>query len=285
VRRQVAVFAHLERAVGDRAEPHPLQPHHRVADGVAHVAHLPRAPLVQRDRDQRLVLACAQAAVDQPHGGRRRPPAPDRHAAPQPLERALVGHAAHPRVVLALDLVARVQQSRCQLAVVGEQQQAFRVVVEPAHRVDVLPDLGQQVEHRRPALRVLPRRHVAARLVEEEIPVARRHAHALAVDADVVVRRIGPRAELEDGDPVHRHAAVEDQRFRRAPRGDAGGGEDLLQTNPESRVPSPVHRQFLSRLAKKSTSSQTSRVSCSEFSSACVMMRLSSVRVRVRPSR
>jgi hypothetical protein len=43
------MFADLERPVDDRAEPHALQAHHRVAHGVAHVADLPRPPLVQRD--------------------------------------------------------------------------------------------------------------------------------------------------------------------------------------------------------------------------------------------
>jgi hypothetical protein len=88
------VFAHLERPVDDRAEPHAFQADHRVADGVAHVPDLARAPLVQRDRNQRLVFARAQARVDDAHDGGRGSPAGDHHAAPQPLELALVRHAA-----------------------------------------------------------------------------------------------------------------------------------------------------------------------------------------------
>jgi len=224
------VFAHLEHPVDDRAEPHAFQADHRVADGVAHIPDLPRAPFVQRDRNQRLVLARAQAGVDDAHDGGRRPTAPDHHAAPQTLELALVRHAAQPRVVFALDLVARVEQARREFPVVGEQQQAFRVVIEAPDGVDVLAHLRQQVEHRRPALGVLPRRHVPARLVEQDVAVPRRHPHALAVHSDVVAGRVGPRAEFQDGDAVHRHPAVHDQCFRRAPRRDAGGGEDLLKT-------------------------------------------------------
>jgi hypothetical protein len=103
------MLAHLEHAIGDRAEPHALQPDHRVADRVAHVPDLPGAALVQRDRHQRLVFARAKAGFDQPHGGGRRAAAPDHHATPQPIERAVVGHAAHARAVLPLDLVAGVQ--------------------------------------------------------------------------------------------------------------------------------------------------------------------------------
>jgi hypothetical protein len=223
------VLADLERAVGDGAEAHSLEADDRVADGVAHVANLPGAPFMERDGEQRLVLAGAQAGVHQAHDGRCGPAPFDRHAAAQAVERAFVGHAAHAGVVLALDLVARVQEVRRQLAVVREQEQALRVVVEPADRVDVLAHLRQQVEHGRPLLRVLPRRHVAARLVEQDVAVARGHADALAVHADVVPGGVGPGAEFEDGRPVHRHAAGHDQRFRRASRRDAGGGEDLLE--------------------------------------------------------
>jgi len=113
------MLADLERAIDDRPEPHALQPHHGVADGLAHVADLPCAAFVQGDRHQRLIFARAQAGLDQPHRGGRGPAAPNHHAAPQPLERAVVGHAAHACVVLAFDLVARVQQARREVPVVG----------------------------------------------------------------------------------------------------------------------------------------------------------------------
>jgi hypothetical protein len=211
------MLAHLQRPIGDRAEPHALQPDDRVADGLAHVAHLARAPLVQGDRHQRLVLARPETGVDEADDGGRRATALECHPAAQPLEGALVRYAAHAGVVFALDLVARVQQARGEVAVVGQQQQALRVVVEAAHRVDVLVHLRQQVEDRRPLLGILPGRHVAARLVEQDVTVARGDPHALAVDAYVVARRFGPRAQFEDGDAVHRHPAVQDQRFSGAP--------------------------------------------------------------------
>ena len=223
------MFTDLERAVDDRSEPHALQPHHRVAHRIAHVADLTRPPLVQRDRHQRLVLACAEARVDETDHGGRRAASLDGHAAAQPLEGIVAGHAAHPGVVLAFHLVARVQQAGREVAVVGEQQQALRVVVEAAHRVDVLAHVGQQVEDGWPLLGVLPRRHVAARLVEQDVPVARGDADTLTVHADVVVCGVGPRAEFPDRRAVDRHAAVQDERLGGAPRGDAGGGEDLLQ--------------------------------------------------------
>ena len=209
---------HLQRAVRDRPETDALQPDDRVADRLAHVAHLTGPSFVERDGEQRLVFAGPQARVQQSDDGRGGAPAFDGHAAAQALERALVGHAAHARVVLPLDLVARMQEPRREVPVVRQEQQALRVVVEAAHRVDVLPHLREEVEDRRPALRVLPRRHVAARLVEQHVAVAHRRPHTLAVDAYVVARGIGARAQFEHRDAVHRHPAVHDQGFRRAPR-------------------------------------------------------------------
>ena len=200
-----------------------------MADGLAHGPDLPRPPLVQREGKQRLVLARAEPGIDDAHDGGRGSTALDHDAAPEALELTFLGHAADARVVLAFDLVAGMEQARRELPVVGEQQQALRVVVEPAHRVDVLAHLRQQVQHRRPALGILPRGHVPARLVQQDVAVARRHAHALAVHADVVAGRVGSGAQFEDGGPVHRHPAVHNQRLRRAPRRDAGGGEDLLE--------------------------------------------------------
>ena len=219
----------LERPVDDRSEPHALQPHHRVAHGVAHVADLPRPPLVQRNRHQRLILARAEARVDETDHGWGRAAALDGHAAAQPLEGVVAGHATDPGVVLAFHFVARVQQAGREVAVVGEQQQALRVVVEAANRVDVLAHVGQQVEDRRPLLGVLPGGHVAARLVEQDVPVARGDADPLPVHADVVASGVCPRAKFLDRHAVDRHAAVQDERFGGPPRGDAGGGEDLLQ--------------------------------------------------------
>ena len=255
--------AHLQRPVRDRPEPHAPKAHHRVADGLAHVAHLARASLVQRDGEERLVLARPETGVDEADDGGGRAAAVDRDPSPQPLELVLAGHAAHAREILALDFMLRMQQPLHELAVVRQQQQALGVVVEAADGVDVLPHVGQQVEHGRPALGVLPRRHVAAGLVEEDVAVALRDADALPVEADVVVIRIGPRAECEDRRPIHRDAAVRDEDLGGAPRRDTGGREDLLESlaadrfgHPVPLVPRPYCR---SRLAKKSTSCQISR--------------------------
>jgi hypothetical protein len=223
------VRAHLQRAVADRADAHAPQADHRVADGIAHVAHLPGLSLVDRDRQQRLVGPGAQSPLQDPHYGRRRPLALDAHAAAHPVQGVLGRLAAHAGVILPLHLVAGMQETFGEGSVVGQQEQAFRVVVEAAHRVDVLADVGQQVEDRLPLFRVLPRRDVPSRLVQQDVAMTRRDANPLAVHADVVPAGVGPRAELQHRGAVHRDAALRDERLGGAPRRHARGGEDLLK--------------------------------------------------------
>jgi hypothetical protein len=223
------VRADLQLAIADRTDAHAPEAHHRVADGVAHVAHLPGLPFVDRNRQQGLVGPRAQAAFQHAYHGRCRALALDAHAAAHPVQAVLGGFAAHAGVVFPFHLVAGMQQAFGEGPVVGEQQQPFRVVVEAAHRVDVLPHLGHQVEDRRPPFRVLAGRHVAPRLVQQDVAVARRDANPLAVDADVVLAGMRASAEFQDGGAVHRHPALRDECLGGAPRCDARGREDLLK--------------------------------------------------------
>jgi len=145
---QFPMRADRQARVADRPKPHPAQAHHRVSNRFAHVAHLARAPFADHDGNHRLIFARPQLGFDEPHGGGRRAAAVDVDATAQAVERRVVGHPAQPRVIFAFDLVTRVQQPFGQGPVVGEQNQPFGVVVEPPDRVDVLPHVGQQVEHR-----------------------------------------------------------------------------------------------------------------------------------------
>jgi hypothetical protein len=74
----------------------------------------------------------------------------------------------------------------------------------------------QQIDHRRPPLRIGPGRHVAARLVQQNVAVLLDDLDPPAIDANVVVRRIRLRTQLAHGDAVHRDAALEHQLLRGA---------------------------------------------------------------------
>jgi hypothetical protein len=54
---EITKLARADVFVVDRADPHPLQPNHRMADGFAHPAHLPVPPFVNHQRQQRAIAA------------------------------------------------------------------------------------------------------------------------------------------------------------------------------------------------------------------------------------
>ena len=88
-------------------------------------------------------------------------------------------------VVGLLDAEARVHQLLGQVAVVGQQQQALAVLVEPADGVDALIDVRDQVEGQRPAGGVVVGAEVAARLVDRPVDVLL-GPDGMVVDGDLV---------------------------------------------------------------------------------------------------
>jgi len=154
----------------------------------------------------------------------------ERDALAQPAQRLLVRHADHAGLVGAGDAVARMRQLRRQVAIVGQQQQAFGVVVETSHGVDVLAHSDQHVDHRRPALGIGPRAHHAGGLVQQDVALALRGFHAAPVHADVVHGRVGLGAHFSDGGTVDRDTSLGDEGLGRTPRGQAGLGQDLLKS-------------------------------------------------------
>jgi hypothetical protein len=121
------------------------------------------------------------------------------------------------------------RETRGEIAVVGQEQQALGLVVEPPDRVDVFTHAAQQIDDRRAPLRIRPRGDVAAGLVEEQIAMMLDDFHAPPVDADVVLPRLRLRPELHHRDAVHGYAPFEHQLLRRAPRRDTGLRQNLLQ--------------------------------------------------------
>jgi hypothetical protein len=117
-----------------------------------------------------------------------------------------------------------------QLAVVGHQQQALAQIVQPAHGVQALSQLGEKLHHRGTAFGVAYGSDVALGLVQHEVTKAFGAVQQLAVHADMVAAWVSLRAELGHCCAVHLHAAFCDQFFRVAAAGDTGLGQDLLQT-------------------------------------------------------
>jgi hypothetical protein len=120
------------------------------------------------------------------------------------------------------------QESVGKSSIVGEQQHAAALEIEPAHRVQPPACTGHQVADGRAPLGVRQGAHHTARLVEYDGPGRPSLGEALAVDRDHVPHGIGARAELAHHHAVHADAPRADQLLRGAPRCDPTRAQDLL---------------------------------------------------------
>jgi hypothetical protein len=190
---QLAVGKVTERPARDRAElerpdPRSDQLENRVAHFVEHLADNPVAPLVDDDPNDRAILG----VTDWPDHLRRCPLAIDDDPASQPVEGLWRRVAVQQRLVLLVDPVARMHDAVGDLAVVGQQQQAFGLPVQPADRDDPLVD-GNEVHNGVAAALVGGCRDVATRLVEQNVPPAN-DRDELPVDFDLLGARVDLRA-------------------------------------------------------------------------------------------
>ena len=218
---QLPPMSELQPAVLNRPDRHAAQVRHRMADRVAHLPHLTVPPFAHRDAQV--------AGAERLHVGRPGLLAVDDDAFLKAIEIVVVGHAEDPRLVHARHAVTRMGQLRGEVAVVGQDEQPFGIVVEASDRVDVVAHAPQQIDHRRPPLGIGPRRDVAARLVQQEVEAALGELDAAAVHADVIAGGVGLRPEFANRRAVDGHASVEHQLLGGAPRGDAGLRQDFLQ--------------------------------------------------------
>ena len=113
-----------------------------------------------------------------------------------------------------------------QPAVIGQQQQALGVEIEPADRDQPRQAFRQIVEHRRPPLGIGMRGHQPARLVIHEQPRALARRQRLAVDGDDVVGGDVERRRIDDA-AVDGDAALRDPFLGVAARGEAGARHHL----------------------------------------------------------
>ena len=117
--------------------------------------------------------------------------------------------AGHLHQIRLVDAETRVHQPMGQVAVVGQQQHAFAVLIEPAHRVNALIDMGYQIDGPGPARRIEVGAQVAARLVDHP-PDGLFAVNLLAVDEDLAgVVNLG--AQFAHHGTVDGHMAAGDE--------------------------------------------------------------------------
>ena len=96
----------------------------------------------------------------------------------------------HPDIVFLIHVFFRRQQLVSQSALIGQQQQAFRVLIQPSHREQALPlqILRQQIQHRcSPA--VLRGGQIPSRLVQHD-PSIPAPVQQFSVDGDHSLLRV-----------------------------------------------------------------------------------------------
>ncbi len=147
---------------GHRPEPHPDQP----ADGDAlrfpKPAHLAVAAFPQNH----VIPVVGSFAACLPDLVETRQSILQQHPLPQPLQHLRRNLAQHPRRVFPFDLGRRVHQAVGQFAVVGHQEQALGVEIEPTDRDPAaIAQRGQVLEDRGPAFRIVAAGYLADRLV------------------------------------------------------------------------------------------------------------------------
>ena len=142
---------------------------------------------------------------------------------PGPIER---------HFVFLFNFVARMGQALREIAVIGQDEKAFSLRVEPANVEEARELRRQEIENGVARIGIGPRRNEAGRFVQDDIKLAFA-PHQLASDFDVIAfRRLG--AEIGADAPVDRDAPVGDQLVAMPPRTDTGGGEETVQAHGES---------------------------------------------------
>lgn len=192
-----------------------------VAERLDHAVDLAVLALVDRDAEPG-VLALAGQDLDLGwHGGG----AVVKHdALAQRIDLAAIELAVDLDVVGLGHVAAWREQAGGQLAIVGEQQHAFGIEVEPTDRLDRHGQVRQVVHHRRASAIVGHGCDAGLGLIEQDIEVVERDG-GLAIDQHIVLVGIDLGAEHGHDLAVDLDAARDDQLLGLAARGDTSGGE------------------------------------------------------------
>jgi hypothetical protein len=182
----------LDRALGDiakleRSEGKPDQPVDVKTDMFEHAFDFAVLAFAQRDREPAIrALHAIERCLDS-----RVLHAIERQALAELIENGLIGCAIGADPVTPDPAGRRQFEDARKAAVIGEQQQSFRINVEPADADDaraVWPMLAQKIKNRRPPLWVTRGRDEAARLMEQKEPRPRPLDKRLTVDGDSITR-------------------------------------------------------------------------------------------------
>src|SRR6202453_539323 len=210
-------LAQLKRPVG-----HPDQPVHFEAEMRHHVADFAVLAFADRKHQPDIgAMVALQRRIDRPVFD-----AVDFDAFFQLVELGLRHFAMGANAIAPQPAgVGQFERAR-QPAIIGQQQQALGIEIEPADRDQPRQTLRQIIEYRRPAFRVGMGGHQAARLVKHEQAGALARRQRLAVDGHDIIGGDVERRRI-DHTAVDRDAALPDPFLGVAARGETGAGHHL----------------------------------------------------------
>ncbi len=224
--RERTVPSFAQTTQGQRSEGDASQPHDFVPDSREQASNFAVLPVAEPDFQKRAVAFGAHPL----HPADMKTALREVEPLFQRGERFGCRPSGNLQGVSPWHLKTRMSQPVRELAIVGQQDQSFAALVEPADSEQ--PELArrEQIECARTTGGIAARAQIAARLVEQK--VARRIAtDDVAVDTDFLRARVDARPQVANDLSVYADSSVYDVGFAFAARTEPGGGQEPLQTD------------------------------------------------------
>src|ERR1051326_7289407 len=233
--RELAPVTGGQLRIGDRSDRDAAQFRDRMSDGLEHFSNLLIAPFAQPHFVPAVPFVFAPAGrtprrLHLLNLARHGAFAVDGDAALELADDALVGNAAHFHVIRLHRSMFRMRDLEREVAVVGEEQQSFRLEVETADRIDALAHAFDEIDDRLASFRIVDRRRHLFRFVQEDVAMRLGAGDQLAVDFDVIAIGIRFRSELGDDTAVDRDPSLPNHRLGFTAGRETRMGDDLLQS-------------------------------------------------------
>ncbi len=126
------------------------------------------------------------------------------------------------------DVVPGVGERRGEIPIIGHEQRATGVEIEPPHGHQTHSHVCDQTGHRRAAFGIVHRAHDPSRLMEQKVN-QRLRTDPAPINLDLG-SSVDLGAKLGDDPTIHPHPTADNQRLCLAPRGDPGAGQHFLQS-------------------------------------------------------
>jgi len=204
VGREMTISAFCKIAQREPSGLDPFEPDHGMTHMVEHAPHLALPSFVDRNIDPGVRFFLP----DLSDLGRRGLAVLQEDACFQRRDGAVFKHALDLHQIGLGKFMFGVCDQMGKIPVIGQEQQALGIVVQPADRVYADLDAFEQIMHRGSSLRIGHGRHKSRRLVQHDIRRRLFGVNEFAVNLDMVFVWVGLGAELGHYRPVHPHPAL-----------------------------------------------------------------------------